>query len=91
MNRRPSLNLTPNILVSPGTVTRSFSNTTGRQLKPPFGYVPLIQFLRETDPLTPRHLLEISLSLSEQIKEAHGAGFALANINFDNVFVSNQV
>ncbi|RWS24200.1 relaxin receptor-like protein, partial [Leptotrombidium deliense] len=60
-------------------------------VKPPHGYVPLIQYLRDTEELTAHHLLQISCSLSDQIKDIHATSHALGGINFDNVFVSNKV
>lgn len=73
------------------TLTRTSSAVSGLPLKPPPGYIPLIQFLRETEDLQARHLLQISCSLSEQLKDIHATGFALGGINFDHIFVSNQV
>lgn len=71
--------------------TQSSRDGQNRTVKPPPGYAPLRQFIRESRDLTPRHLLQIACSLSEQIKDVHSAGYAFGNITFDNVFVSQCV
>ena len=70
---------------------RSTSTTNGKLMRPPPGYVSLIEFLRDTEELRPKHLLEISFSISELIRDVHKAQCALGGINFDSVYVSNQV
>lgn len=70
---------------------RSTSTANGKLIRAPPGYVSLIEFLRDTEDLRPKHLLEISFSISELIKEVHQIGYALGGINFETVYVSNQV
>jgi len=72
-------------------VERSTSNASGKPIRAPPGYISLIEFLRETKDLKPKHLLEISYSICEHIKDVHEIGYALGGINFESVFVSNQV
>ncbi len=73
------------------TVERTTSNISSKTTSAPPGYVTLIEFLSKTQDLQPRHLLEISYSISERIKDIHEKGYALGAINFETVFVSNQV
>ena len=70
---------------------RSASASNGKLIRAPPGYVSLIEYLRDTEDLRPKHLLEISFSISELIKEVHEIGYALGGINFESVYVSNQV
>ena len=63
----------------------------GKQIRAPAGYVSLIDFFRDTDDLRPKHLLEISYSISEIIKDTHQRSYALGGINFESIFVSNQL
>lgn len=72
-------------------VERSTSNVSGKPIRAPPGYITLIEFLREKNDLKAKHLLEISYSISEHIKELHEIGYALGGINFDYIFVTNQV
>ncbi|XP_015784111.1 G-protein coupled receptor GRL101 [Tetranychus urticae] len=62
-----------------------------RPLKSPYGYMSLTNFLREMNNTEARFLLEISCSLSEQIKEIHEKGYALGGIDLDIIFVSSTV
>ncbi len=73
------------------TIERTTSNISIKPTSAPPGYVSLIEFLSKIQDLQPRHLLEISFSISERIKEIHVKGYALGAINFETVFVSNQV
>ena len=87
--RRDSL--TTRVLTS-NRITGSSSRTLmTKPFKPPYGYVNLINYLRSLENLEPQHLLQISCSLAEQLKDIHGRGYALGGIDFDNVFVSSMV
>lgn len=66
-------------------------SVNGKQVRAPAGYVSLIDFFRDTEDLKPKHLLEISYSISEILKETHQRGYALGGINFESIFISNQV
>ncbi|XP_054166072.1 uncharacterized protein LOC128963584 [Oppia nitens] len=73
------------------TVNRSTSNSNNKLIRGPPGYLPLIDFLAETEDLKPRHLLEISYSISQLIKEVHGRGHTLGGIDFQSIYVSNKL
>ncbi|RWS28770.1 G-protein coupled receptor GRL101-like protein, partial [Leptotrombidium deliense] len=87
--------------LSPLKVKKSNSNSSYKHspllsiptktLKAPHGYTPLMQYLRDSEELEARHLLQISCSLSDQIKDIHASGYALGGIDFNNVFVSSLV
>ncbi|RWS13828.1 G-protein coupled receptor GRL101-like protein [Dinothrombium tinctorium] len=62
-----------------------------RIFKPPHGYMPLMQFLKETENLEAKHLLQISCSLSDLLKDMHTSGYSLGGIDANNVFVSSLV
>ncbi|KAI1285100.1 putative G-protein coupled receptor [Halotydeus destructor] len=66
---------------------KSNASTQMRPIRPPPGYVPLHHFLRETNQLTARHLLQIACFLSGQLKDIHAAGYSLGGLSFENVFV----
>ncbi|CAG2118763.1 unnamed protein product, partial [Medioppia subpectinata] len=74
-------------------VERSISAPKGKFMRPypPPGYVSLIDFLDTEEDLKPKHLLEISYSISEIIKDAHERGSAFGGIEFESVCVSNQI
>lgn len=72
------------------------SHSTGkprllRQYKPPHGYIRLTEFLKDSGSLQVRCLLEITCSLSEQLKDLHERGYALGGVEIDNVFVTKMV
>ncbi|CAG2104371.1 unnamed protein product [Medioppia subpectinata] len=74
-------------------VERSISAPKGKFMRPypPPGYVSLIDFLDTEEDLKPKHLLEISYSISEIIKDEHQKGNAFGGIDFESVCVSNQI
>ncbi|KAF7494181.1 Putative G-protein coupled receptor [Sarcoptes scabiei] len=57
-------------------------------MKPPPGYQKLSEFLRSKKLLSSKDLLDISYSLSKNIKEYHQMGYALDSIDCNNVFVT---
>lgn len=71
--------------------SKDTANRTIRPLRSPFGYMSLLEFLRRSEPLTARDLLEVTYSISEQISQIHSSGYALGSIKADNIFISESL